>query len=93
MKLLTIRELRNNPGKVWRELRREDLVLTANGKPIGILVGVEEDLEEALATVRRLRAALAVSRMRREAQEAGRDRLTAEEIAAEVRAAREARPA
>jgi prevent-host-death family protein len=92
MKLLTIRELRNNPGKVWRELRREDLVLTANGRPIGILVGVEEDLEEALATVRRLRAALAVTRMRREAQESGRDKLTAEEIAAEVRAAREARP-
>ncbi len=92
MKLLTIRELRNNPGKVWRELRREDLVLTANGRPIGILLGVEEDLEEALATVRRLRAALAVTRLRREAQATGRHRLKAADIAAVVRAARAARP-
>lgn len=89
MKFVTIRELRNRPGRVWEELRREDLVLTASGKPVGILVGVEEgDLDEALAALRRARAQVAVSRLRRQAAAAGTAKLPAREIAREIRAVR-----
>ena len=91
MKFVTIRELRNRPGRVWDELRAEDLVLTANGKPVGILVGVDDDLEEALASLRRARALRAVSRMRRRAAETGANKLGAREIEAEIRAVRAAR--
>jgi len=90
MKFLSVREIRNRPGAVWKRLAEEDLVLTANGKPRGLLIGLgeEEDLEVTLETLRRARAEVAVSRMRRRAAEAGLDRLGPDEIDAEIRAAR-----
>lgn len=92
MKFISVRELRNRPGDVWKRLREDDLVLTANGKPRGILVGLEdEDLERAIESLRRARAMAAVSRMRRDAAEAGVDRIPAEEIDREIRAARSER--
>jgi prevent-host-death family protein len=92
MKFISVRELRNNPGEVWEELREQDLVLTSNGKPVGILLGVaEEELGETLESVRRVRAMQAVSRMRRRAAESGLDRLAPDEIEAEVRAVRRSR--
>jgi len=93
MKFVTIRELRNRPGRVWDELREDDLVLTANGKPVGILVGVEEEnLEDALASLRRARAMQAVSRLRQQAAESGARDLTPRQVAAEIRAVRRRRP-
>jgi prevent-host-death family protein len=92
MKFISVRELRNNPGDVWEKLHEEDLVLTSNGKPVGILLGVaEEDLGDALESVRRARAMQAVSRMRRRAAESGLDRLAPEEVEAEVQAVRRSR--
>lgn len=92
MKFISVRELRNNPGTVWEELREQDLVLTSNGKPIGILLGVgEENLGETLESVRRIRASQAVSRMRRHAAENSLDRLSPEEVEAEVQAVRRSR--
>lgn len=38
MKFVSSRELRINPGAVWKRLRQEqDLVITANGKPRAVL--------------------------------------------------------
>lgn len=92
MKFVTIRELRNRPGKVWEELRREDLVLTANGKPVGILVGVQEEgLDEALTSLRRARAQMAISRLRRQSAASGVRDLPAREIEREIRAVRRRR--
>jgi antitoxin (DNA-binding transcriptional repressor) of toxin-antitoxin stability system len=73
-----------------RELARdEDLVLTANGKPVAILVGVaEQELEETALAIRRARAQLAVSRMRRGAARRGIDRMSPAAINAEIRATR-----
>ena len=89
MRFLSVRELRNEPGKVWRELEQEDLVVTANGRPVGILVSVKEgDLEQTLLALRRARAAVAVSRMRRRAGERGVERFSAAEIDREIRAVR-----
>ena len=73
MKFISVRELRNRPGVVWEELQGEDLVLTANGKPVGILLGVaNEDIEDTIESVRRARALQAVSKMRRRAAATGR---------------------
>lgn len=92
MKFISVRDLRNRPGDVWKRLREDDLVLTSNGRPQGILVGVEDDdLELALTALRRARAQVAASRMRRRAAEAGLTGLSDEEIEQEIQAARRAR--
>ena len=93
MEFITIRDLRIRPGEVWRLLRRQqELVLTSNGRPIAVLLDVPEgDVETTLAVLRRARAQLAVSRLREEAAEEGLDRLSAEQLEAEITAARHER--
>lgn len=91
MKFISIRDLRNRPGEVWKKLREEDLVVTANGRPQGILVRLDDDFELALEALRRARAQVAASRMRQHAAEAGLSSLPAEEIEREIRAARKER--
>ena len=44
MKFVPTRALRISPGEVWRLLRQErDLVITSNGKPVGVLTLADED--------------------------------------------------
>jgi len=92
VKFVTTREFRNRPGHVRALAQKDDLVLTAKGKPIGILVGVGgDDLEEMARAIRQARAQRALSRMRREAVRRGLDRLPLSAVAAEIRAARSGR--
>ncbi len=92
MKYVSIRELRNRPGRVWSVLSKDDVVLTANGKPMGVLLGVDETrLDDTVAAIRRARAILAVSRMRRRAAETGKDRMPMAEINREIAAVRRRR--
>lgn len=95
MKYVSVRELRNRPGRVWSALSKDDLVLTASGKPVGVLVGVDETrLDDTVDAIRRARAVLAVSRIRRRAAETGADRLSMAEINREIaKARRRRRPA
>ena len=82
MKFLSSRELRINPGTVWKRLRQEqDLVVTSNGKPVAVLTLAEEDnLEDVLATLRQGRAQAAVAHLRQTAVTRGLDALTDETI-------------
>ena len=92
MRFVSVRELRNRPGKLWASLSKADVVLTANGKPMGVLVGVDEDrLDETVDAIRRARATMAVSRMRKNAAKAGTSRLSMTEINREIREARRKR--
>jgi hypothetical protein len=92
MKFLSTRELRNRPGFVRELAQKEDLVLTVNGKPIAMLLGVEEgELEETVRAVRQARAQRALSRMRREAARRGLDKSSASVIDGEIRAVRSKR--
>lgn len=89
MRFLSSRELRNNPGSVWDALTQDEIVLTANGKPVAIMLGVEEnEVEETLDLIRQVRAQRAISRMQRAAREQGLDRMSPEEIEEEIRRAR-----
>jgi prevent-host-death family protein len=97
MKFVASRELRINPGAVWNRLRAEkDLVVTSNGKPIGVLTIVDEDsLEDILAILRQGRAQAAVAELRRAALARGADRLTSgriQDVIRKTRRARRARP-
>ena len=92
VKFLTTRDLRNRPGYVRELARKDDLVLTANGKPVAILVGVEGDeFEETARAIRQAKAQRALSRMRRQAAKRGLDRLSPSAIDAEIRAVRSRR--
>ena len=89
MKFLSFREFRNNPGQVRRLVRRDDLVLTVNGKPLGVFLAIEDnDLDKTLTLVRRARAQAGLSRIRASAAAKDLDRLSLDEINAEIRASR-----
>jgi antitoxin (DNA-binding transcriptional repressor) of toxin-antitoxin stability system len=92
VKFLSTRELRNRPSYVRELAQKHDLVLTANGKPIAILVGVEDDqFEETVQAIRQVKAQRALSRMRRQAARRGLDRLSPAAINAEIRSVRSRR--
>jgi prevent-host-death family protein len=92
MKFVSSRELRINPGSVWKQLRQEkDLIITSNGKPIAILTLAEEDnLEDVLATLRQGRAQTAIARLRQTAMTRGLDALTDETVQDIIRKTRRA---
>lgn len=91
MKFVSSRELRIRPGGVWKKLDQEkDLVITSNGRPIGILTLANEDsLEDVLATLRGGRAQRAALAMRRAAISRGLNRLTDKEIQEVIRKGRQ----
>ena len=92
MKFLSTRELRNRPGNLRDLARKDDLVLTTNGKPIAILLGVEEgELDETARAIRQARAQLALSRLRKQAARRGANRMSPSDIEAEIRAVRSQR--
>jgi hypothetical protein len=76
MRFVAVRELRSRPRDVWRSLGEEgEVVLTSNGKPIGILASTSEALfEETLKVFRRARAMAAVASMQRKAVRKGLDK-------------------
>ncbi len=46
MKFVPVRELRNQPYKVFKRLSKEDVVVTHRGRPAAALVYLDEDLIE-----------------------------------------------
>lgn len=92
MKFVSTRELRNRPGYVRELAKKEDLVLTADGKPIAILLGIEEqDLEETALALRQAKAQRALSCMRHQASRRGIAAATPRAIETEIRAVRRKR--
>jgi prevent-host-death family protein len=90
MKFVSVRELRLKPGDVWKIARREkDVVLTANGRPVAILTGVDEEtFEEELEVIQRARALKALDTIHRESVKKGTHRITDREIQKEIEAVR-----
>ena len=84
MRFVTVRDLRNSPGKVQEMLREGDLVLTASGKPVAVIIPAGQDLEGLILELRRTRAQLALSRIRKDAAAAGADLLTNKQIDEEI---------
>ena len=93
MNLITVRDLRNRSGEVWKRLaQHQELIVTSNGRPVALLTPVDEgDVEKTLAMLRRVRAQVAVSQMRETAAARGADQMTSDEIDEEVRQARQER--
>ncbi len=93
MKFLSVRDLRGKSAQIWKELPVEkEMVITSNGRPIAILAAINDgNLEESLATFRRLRSVEAVASIQRRSRERGKDKITLDEINAEIKSVREKR--
>lgn len=93
MKFVTVRELRGNSAKVWRDLEENgELVITSNGRPVAIVTPTDEQgLEQSLRDLRQLRALRAVQQMQQHSLATGKSRLRAEDIQAEIAAVRRER--
>ena len=92
MKFISSRELRITPGTVWRKLDQEkDLVITSNGRPIGVLTLAKEDsLEDVLASLRAGRAQRAALVLRRAALARGLNTWSDKDIQDAIRKGRQA---
>lgn len=95
MQFVSVREFRVRPGKVWRDLAASsELVVTSNGKPVGLLVNVPAgELETTLRAYRQSRALLALAATQERSRQRGTVRFTARQIEAEIKAVRRARRA
>lgn len=91
MKFITSREIRSNPARLWEVRESDETVITVNGKPRALVVPVGDDLEAALASVRRARATAALEQVRMHARKEGLDTLSTDEINKEIRKVRAGR--
>lgn len=93
MKFVSSRELRISPGTVWRKLDQEkDLVVTSNGRPIGVLTLANEDsLEDVLTSLRAGRAQRAALTLRRAAAARALNKWSDKDIQDVIRKERQAR--
>ena len=92
MRFISVRDLSTKPREVWNKIKDEEVVITSNGKPIGLLSGVtEETLEKTVRAIRRSRALMALEEMQKKSIELGLDELTDSQIESEIRAVRKSR--
>jgi antitoxin (DNA-binding transcriptional repressor) of toxin-antitoxin stability system len=93
MKTLTIRDFRTRPRQAQKTIADEgEALLTSNGRPVALMLGVDGDsLEENLETLRRARALQALGRIRRQSRERGVDKLNMKQIDALIAKSRKER--
>ena len=95
MRFVTIKELRSSTAAIRRDLAAdEEIVVTANGRPIALLSPVDGDnLEQELLASRRARARAALDRVRAQARAAGTSGMAMREVEEVVAATRKVRKA
>lgn len=93
MKTVTIRDFRTRPKQVRDALKRErEAVLTANGRPVAVMIPVDAgSIDQTLETLRRARALEALRVIRQDSQRRGSARMSTREIDAIIAKTRKAR--
>jgi len=93
MKTVTIRDFRTRPKQVRDALKREgEAVLTANGRPVALMVAVDAGtIDQTVETLRRARAFEAVRAIRQASRKRDLARMAAREIEAVIAKARKSR--
>ncbi|MBM3147872.1 MAG: type II toxin-antitoxin system Phd/YefM family antitoxin [Actinobacteria bacterium] len=93
MRFVSVRDLRSRSAELWRDLPDErEMVITSNGRPVALLVAIDEsNFEESISAFRRARAVEAVARLQRDSTRRGTDGVSDEEIEAEITAVRRER--
>ena len=82
MKFVTVRDFRNSPSNIWKNLPSErELIITNNGKPIALLTPLsDETLEDTVSAVRKAKAINAMKKMQEISASLGNDKMTFKEI-------------
>ncbi len=93
MRFVSVREIRLKPARVWQRLKEEhELVVTSNGRPMGVLTDAKEaDLEATLRALRQAKAEVAVAQIREDARRRGLDTLDLAAINQRIRSIRRSR--
>jgi prevent-host-death family protein len=93
MKIIPSRELRLNPGKVWKQMNREEpLVITSNGKPVALLCSTDsESLEATLEQWRQVNFLKTLRSAQKAASESGTSDLSMKDIDQEISIVRKKR--
>jgi antitoxin (DNA-binding transcriptional repressor) of toxin-antitoxin stability system len=93
MKFLSVRDLRGNSARVWRELPNErEMIVTSNGRPVALLTAVDQsNVEQSLSAWRRVRTTQAISDIQLESARKGTDHLSISDIEAEIAKVRKER--
>ena len=93
MKFLSVRDLRGNSARIWKELPNErEMVITSNGRPVALLTAVDQGtVEQSLSAWRRVRATQAIADIQQESMRNGADRLMMTDIDAEITRTRQER--
>lgn len=93
MDYVTVRELREQSGKVWQRVEAgEEIVVTRNGKPFALLLHTPPgEVEDALRAWRAARFGAVLERIHAHVEAKGLDRITAKEMEAEIAAVRRER--
>jgi len=92
-KTVTIRDFRTRPRQVRDALTRErEAVLTANGRPVALLIAVDAaSMDETIDTLKRARGLEALHAVRAEARRRGLAGMRAKDIDAIITKTRNAR--
>ncbi len=93
MRTVTIRDFRTRPRQVREALAHEqEAVLTANGRPVAVMVPVDAgSVDETLETLRRARGLEALRKIQAASRTHGLDRLSAKAIDAVIARTRRGR--
>jgi antitoxin (DNA-binding transcriptional repressor) of toxin-antitoxin stability system len=96
MEFVPYRVLRNEPSALRRKLEEAgELVVTVDGKPFAVMIDLSENenMDDILLLVARLRAQMAARSIRSQARRDGVDALNAEQIDDLIRQTRAGRKA
>lgn len=93
MKTVTIRDFRTRPKQVRDALKRDrEAVLTANGRPVALMIAVDAGTVDAtLQTLRRARALDALAALRQASRDRGTAGMSSREIDGVIARVRRAR--
>jgi len=82
MQFVPYRDLRNEPSAVREKLANEgELIVTVDNKPFAVLISLgEENVQEVLLMISRLRSQMAARAIRSEARRRGLDKMSKKDI-------------
>jgi prevent-host-death family protein len=93
MSTITVSELKRKPTEQWRQAAKAgDLVVTAQGEPMAVLLPIDaQSLEPTLSALRSVRALQAQAALQEVARQNSTHELALADIDEEIASAREAR--
>ena len=90
MQFVPYRDLRNEPSALRKKLANEgELIVTVDNKPFAVMINLgDENVQDILLMVSRLRAQMAARAIRSQARRDGLDKMTLKDVNALVKKTR-----